>query len=133
MGTSTMGCSSSCGREQQTMLSLVFAALAAFAAGFIEPPLQGHTRCIWTPGHTYIYDNQTNPFIATFNSSFGYYTWNAPLREPSGNVEKGVGKWLVPPMVNHNTRSTWTLRSFIGTRISTGQHTSCCCQFMTGG
>ena len=57
------------------------------------------------------------------------------VREFSDELEVGWAAWLVPPEVRADPNSAggeWTSYAFVGTRVSTADHTFCGCQTMRG-
>jgi len=59
--------------------------------------------------------------------------YNKPykIRFPT-SIEVGFGKWLHGPHYTYEDPKLWVSRAFVGTRISTAKHTTCCCQLMEG-
>ena len=60
---------------------------------------------------------------------------DAPIAVPfDSRLEVGWAVWLRPPEIRLETggHGAWTSRAFVGTRVSSAEHTFCGCQFMRG-
>ena len=60
---------------------------------------------------------------------------DAPLVVPfDSRLEVGWAVWLRPPEIRLEAggHGAWTSRAFVGTRVSSAEHTFCSCQFMRG-
>lgn len=82
-------------------------------------------------------------FVCAWDVPAGKYWWSSPLKKGSVNpiyggasgnatAEVGTGWWLTPPKYFDVTETLWSSSSWVATRVPAFNHTSCCCQFMSG-
>lgn len=104
------------------------------------PPLKGESHLTQTSLPS-VYDLKR--FVCAWDEPAGQYWWYSPLKKGSVNpiyggrsgnapAEIGQGWWLTPPTYFDVTERLWNSHSFVATRVPAFNHTSCCCQVMSG-
>lgn len=105
-----------------------------------KPPLKGESHLLRTSLPS-VYN--LSGFVCAWDVPAKKYWWYSPLKEGSVNpiygglsgtskAEVGTGWWLTPPKYFDVTASKWSSSSWVATRVPAFNHTSCCCQFMSG-
>lgn len=104
------------------------------------PPLIGEAHLMMTSLPS-VYD--LKKFVCAWDVAARKYWWYSPLKKGSVNpiyggqsgnakAEVGQGWWLTPPKYFDLTSTKWSSSSWVATVVPAFNHTSCCCQFMSG-
>lgn len=105
-----------------------------------KPPLKGESHLLKTSLPS-VYN--LAEFVCAWDVPAGKYWWYSPLKKGSVNpiyggasgnatAEVGTGWWLTPPKYFDMTQTKWSSSAWVATRVPAFNHTSCCCQFMSG-